>query len=165
MIQWDSNRRSQYSGGTRPHAWPQQRAMFLFTRWDYVCELRPPTGLLLIPQMIYAYGEARWNDTDRGKPKKSERNLSQWHFVHYRSHMDWTGHQPGPPGWETCEYRRYHGTANSERLWPNSSSNTESLNKGESPGKRWNKVKWEVSFSRRLVWRWQPSEIWRRVFL
>jgi hypothetical protein len=25
--------------------------------WDYVTELRPPTGLLFIPQMIYEYGD------------------------------------------------------------------------------------------------------------
>jgi hypothetical protein len=39
--------------------------------WDYVSELRPATGLLFIPQIIYEYGEPRWNDTDRGKPKNS----------------------------------------------------------------------------------------------
>jgi hypothetical protein len=27
---------------------------------------RPPTGLLFISQMIYEYGEPRWNDIDRG---------------------------------------------------------------------------------------------------
>jgi hypothetical protein len=26
-------------------------------------------GPLFIPQVIYKYGETRWNDTDRGKPK------------------------------------------------------------------------------------------------
>jgi hypothetical protein len=25
-----------------------------------------------------------WNDNDIGKPKYSEKNLSQWHFVHYK---------------------------------------------------------------------------------
>jgi hypothetical protein len=32
--------------------------------------------------------EHRWNDIDRRKPKYSGRNLSQCHFVHYKSHMD-----------------------------------------------------------------------------
>lgn len=29
-----------------------------------------------------------WNDTDKGKPKYSERNLSQRHLVHHKSHTD-----------------------------------------------------------------------------
>jgi hypothetical protein len=41
--------------------------------WDHVSELRPPTGLLFIPQMMYEYGDPRWNDIDRGKPKNSEK--------------------------------------------------------------------------------------------
>jgi hypothetical protein len=35
--------------------------------WEYVSELRPPTGLLLIPQVIYEHGEAWWNDIGKGK--------------------------------------------------------------------------------------------------
>jgi hypothetical protein len=30
--------------------------------WDWVSELRPPTGLLFIPNLIYKYGESRLND-------------------------------------------------------------------------------------------------------
>jgi hypothetical protein len=40
------------------------------TGWDYVSELRPLTGLLFIPQMIYESGEPRWNDIDKGKTEK-----------------------------------------------------------------------------------------------
>jgi hypothetical protein len=29
--------------------------------------------------MIYEYGKPRWNDIDRGKPKNSKTNQSQWH--------------------------------------------------------------------------------------
>jgi hypothetical protein len=29
-----------------------------------------------------------WNEIDRGKPKYSGENLSQYHFVHHKSHMD-----------------------------------------------------------------------------
>jgi hypothetical protein len=41
------------------------------------------------PDDIYEYGVRRWNDTDRGKLKNLEKNLSQCHFVHNKSHMDW----------------------------------------------------------------------------
>jgi hypothetical protein len=33
--------------------------------WDDVSELRPPAGLLFIPNIIYEYGEPLWNDIDR----------------------------------------------------------------------------------------------------
>jgi hypothetical protein len=38
--------------------------------------------------MIPKYGEAQWNDIDVRKPKNSEKNLSQFHIVHHKSHMD-----------------------------------------------------------------------------
>jgi hypothetical protein len=39
-------------------------------------------GLFFIPQVIYEYRDPWWNDTDRGNPKNSEKNLFQCHFVH-----------------------------------------------------------------------------------
>jgi hypothetical protein len=41
--------------------------------------------------------EHRWNEIDREKPKYSEKNLSQCHFVHYKSHMERPGIESGPP--------------------------------------------------------------------
>jgi hypothetical protein len=39
--------------------------MIMSTGWDYVSELRPSPGLLLIPQMVYEHGEPWWNDIDK----------------------------------------------------------------------------------------------------
>jgi hypothetical protein len=48
----------------------------------YVCEEKQylctaaTNGSIVHPQVIYEYGQSRWNDSDRGKPKNSEENLS-----------------------------------------------------------------------------------------
>jgi hypothetical protein len=62
-----------------------------------VYELRPPTGLFFILQVIRDCGEPRWNDIDGIKPKNSENKLSHWQFIHHKSHMYWPGHEPGSP--------------------------------------------------------------------
>jgi hypothetical protein len=54
----------------------------------------------------------RWNDNDRGKPKNSEKNLSQFHFVHQKSHWIDLGANPGRRGESPATNRLSHGTAN-----------------------------------------------------
>jgi hypothetical protein len=54
--------------------------------------------------MIYEYGEPRWNDIDRGKPK--EKTLSQFQFVHHKSHVYIPACELGP-----VTNRLSHGTA------------------------------------------------------
>jgi hypothetical protein len=56
--------------------------LFMSMGWDNVCELWP----LFILQVIYEYGEPRWNDIDRENPKNWDRSLSQCHSVHHNSH-------------------------------------------------------------------------------
>jgi len=54
-----------------------------------------------------------WNAECRGKPKCSERNLSQCHFDYHKSHVDWPGIEPvlSPPRCERLVISRsYHGT-------------------------------------------------------
>jgi hypothetical protein len=53
--------------------------LFMSMRWDDVFELQPPMALLFIPQTIYEYGDSWRNDTDRWKPKNSEKDLSHYH--------------------------------------------------------------------------------------
>jgi hypothetical protein len=57
-------------------------------------------SILRIPQIIWVWRVTVVWYVDRRKPKNSEKNLSQCHFVHHKSHMDWPGCEPGPPRWE-----------------------------------------------------------------
>jgi hypothetical protein len=45
------------------------KVLLLSMASDEVSELQPPTGLLFVPPMIFGYGEPRWNNVDRRKPK------------------------------------------------------------------------------------------------
>jgi hypothetical protein len=65
--------------------WDFLLILFMSMGRDYVSELRTPMGLSFIPQTMHEYGQPRWNDNDRGKPKNSERDLSQCDFIHHKS--------------------------------------------------------------------------------
>jgi hypothetical protein len=71
----------------------------------------PLTDILLIPLRRYEFGERLWNDIDRGKPKNSEKNLSQCHFVHHKSHIDSPCAIPGLQKERPAANRLSHGTA------------------------------------------------------
>jgi hypothetical protein len=64
---------------------------FLLLRWGESMSLwnRAANGTILNPPDDERTTlEQRWNDTDRGKPKDSEKNVSQYHFVHQKSYVD-----------------------------------------------------------------------------
>jgi hypothetical protein len=99
--------------------------------WDYVSELRPPAGLLSIPQMTYEYGEPRWNDIDRENWRTRTETRSSATLSN--THTTWT--DPGAIQWHRGERpatnRLSHGTASDLsklRLQvaavPNTTSNT-----------------------------------------
>jgi hypothetical protein len=59
--------------------------------------------------VLFLVMEHRWNETDRGKPKNSGKNLSQSHFVHHKSHIP--GSNPGLRGGRPTANRLSHDTA------------------------------------------------------
>jgi hypothetical protein len=62
---------------SRPFTFSNQNYYCCSCRWgETMSDLRPPKGILFVPQMagLYEYGEPRRNDTDKEKPKNSEKS-------------------------------------------------------------------------------------------
>jgi hypothetical protein len=52
---------------------------------------------MIIFSPFFRVMEHKWNEIERGKPKYSEKTLSQCHFVHHKSQMDLPGIEPVHP--------------------------------------------------------------------
>jgi hypothetical protein len=65
--------------------------------WDYVSELLSLTDIVHPPDDRWVWRTTVEWYIDEGKQKNSEKNLSQSHFVHHKSHRDWPGSEPGTP--------------------------------------------------------------------
>jgi hypothetical protein len=80
------------------------------------------TGLLSVlrwvkgwmKELFFQFSEKwsqRWKDIDRGKPKNSEKNLSQCHLVHHKSHWIDLGTNPDRRGENPATNHLSHGMA------------------------------------------------------
>jgi hypothetical protein len=70
------------------------------------------------------YEEDKWGaleyDNDRVKQKYWEKNLSQCHFVHHKSHVDWPRIVSGPPKLDAGDYVSISDTVGWYCVWAHS---------------------------------------------
>jgi len=74
-----------------------ERILFMSVWWECLWIAATNWPIIHPPDDIRIWGGMI---LDRGKRKNSEKELSQCHFVLYKSHMDWLRRASGPPGWE-----------------------------------------------------------------
>jgi hypothetical protein len=76
----------------------QQTVVVHINGADYISELRQQTLLLFIPGWYWmSMGSHGGIILTRGKPKNSEKNLSQCHFVRHESYKDEIEREIAPP--------------------------------------------------------------------
>jgi hypothetical protein len=79
--------------------------------WDYVSELLPLADILFILQMIYEYGERRWNDTDREKRRTLRKTCPSATLSTTNPTFIEQGANSGLRGERPATNRLSHGTA------------------------------------------------------
>jgi hypothetical protein len=75
-----------------------RKTQFFSVGWDYNSELWPPTNLLFFPPDIWEW-RPWWNDTDRGKPKKSMKICPSATLSTSNPAWNDPGANPGLRGW------------------------------------------------------------------
>jgi hypothetical protein len=82
-----------------------------------VSELRPPTGIPFIPQMICEYGEPRWSDGDRGNRRARRKTVLLVSATFSTTNSTWTdtGANRGLRGARPATNRLSRGVASYSR--------------------------------------------------
>jgi hypothetical protein len=92
---------------------PHTLLLWSFLRWGHtvLCEIVDTAGPLYVTQTIREWTASGEMMLVGGRPKNSERNLSQCHFVGQSSQTDRPSRKHVSPRWEAGDSNPNHGTA------------------------------------------------------
>jgi hypothetical protein len=138
--------------------------MFMLMEWDWVSELRTPTGPLFIPNLIYKYGESRLNDmAAENRRTRRETCPSATQSTTNPTRAD-PGANPGLCGESPATYRLSHGMAQLMLLHFGSVAVSQFKNVSCQCNIRWHKpacrISTEIHSQHSSPCTLQPSQTW-----